>query len=340
MSSSNKKKYKLRKGRVFAVGAMALLIIAAVIALVIKLTGKNNNTNSSGSHNTINANDATGYGEFVKIQLNDCNMYIGSSVKLTCTSNPEEYASMVTWTSSNPDVVSVAADGRIYVKGTGVAAITAQYKLVSGSVTIKGIDREKPEIDENMAVVEVEDDVPVEVQTARPTDVQETSSVTPTETTEDDSDAPIESSNTSQEISQPETSAESTTEPPVTTQPESETEDEETRKAMVKAVTINTISEYGLEGYLGNTYLIKEDGNYLGEIIVDDNFVQIYVQTRTSRLDEIVRAIAKNMMPGSYENVFAVFVSANEEVNFTSEGHKIRVVSPKNGGHSQLIIYY
>ena len=320
-------KYKVRKGRVAAAATVLVILLAGIIFLVIKLS--NNKSNDAGqSISTVNPADIVKAGEYVDITLNDCNMYVGSTYKLTCVSNPESYASMVQYTSNNPDVVDVDGDGTIYVLSVGTAAITATYDVYSDAVVINAVEEGSyDEIDSDMPVYEIVDGEPVAVVVIDQTDES------------DDADA---GSDTTETTAETETSAENNTQDSgnATETTTSSDDEEDDEKALYKGSVIDTIVSLGFDKYLDDTYILEEDGNYLGEVIVGDEFVQIYVMTRTTSLDQAVKSIEQIMLPTSYESVFGWFVSATENTTLVADGHKVRIVAPANGSHTEMIIYY
>ena len=126
--------------------------------------------------------------------------------------------------------------------------------------------------------------------------------------------------------------------------PSQDKTDRDNIKESEAAKTYTAISEAvknsGFQTYLDNTYIYREDGNYLGEVIVQENMTQIYVMTRTTAMDNAFKQVVRSVIPDSYEDVFARFISASKDETFSADGIKVRVVAPVNGGHMQLIIYY
>ena len=110
-TSKGRKKYRIRKGRVAMAAGVLFLIIGLIVFVCIRAGKKHHN--NSDTQETVDYNAVVPKGQFVKVELEDCNMYIGSELDLKCTSEPEEYASKVIWTSSDEDVVTV--DGNPHV---------------------------------------------------------------------------------------------------------------------------------------------------------------------------------------------------------------------------------
>ena len=133
-TSKGRKKYRIRKGRVAMAAGVLILIIGLIVFVCIRAGKKHHN--NSDTQETVDYNAVVPKGQFVKVELEDCNMYIGSELDLKCTSEPEEYASKVIWTSSDEDVVTVDGKGHIKVVGTGAAAITATYDVLADSLTV------------------------------------------------------------------------------------------------------------------------------------------------------------------------------------------------------------
>lgn len=377
-SNGNRKRYRIRKGRVAGAAVLLTVMVAVVVFLCVFFTqrGKNNNNNSTSGINTA---DYVSEGEFIRINLLDCNMYVGSVLTLQCLVYPQENAGHIIWSSSNDEVVSVNDEGVIIVKGTGIAAITATSGVLSDSVIINGIDRDDPDTDEYMPIIDVVDDIPTVVESAaieqstRETfeyittenhtentisneattdngNAESSGTVTERDTTTDDPDSdtttatqPSEDGTTdsptkpieqpTMPIEQPTMPIEQPTNP--STEPVTETEGAENMDFARNAVTAA-----GFTRYLDNIYIFREDGYYLGEIIIEENYLQIYMMTRTRAFDTAVKSVMKEYLPNGYETVHARFVGAAADQTFSIDGHRVRIVAGVNGGHSQLIIFY
>ena len=83
-----------------------------------------------------------------------------------------------------------------------------------------------------------------------------------------------------------------------------------------------------------------EDGNYLGEVIVNDDSVQLYIQTRTTSFDTALKELLKIILPKEYNNVFMTFVQSEDNKTIVAEGHRIRIRPAGDENHAQLIISY
>ena len=107
-----------------------------------------------------------------------------------------------------------------------------------------------------------------------------------------------------------------------------------------KKEIISAIGNTSFRQYSSGIYVLQEDDNYLGEIIVGDKFVQIYVSMRTSGLDSAVKNVISVLLPEEYDNVYSQFSTISKDRTISADGRKITMVAPVNGSHSQLIIYY
>lgn len=333
-TSKGRKKYRIRKGRVAMAAGVLFLIIGLIVFVCIRAGKKHHN--NSDTQETVDYNAVVPKGQFVKVELEDCNMYIGSELDLKCTSEPEEYASKVIWTSSDEDVVTVDGKGHIKVVGTGAAAITATYDVLADSVVVRGVNRDNEGISDDLPVYDVKDNKVIVVREAQtddddadrePATSGNDRNPDVTEPTSDNSAGQDGNGGTSDNI-----------------KPSQDKTDRDNIKESEAAKTYTTISEAvknsGFQTYLDNTYIYREDGNYLGEVIVQENMTQIYVMTRTTAMDNAFKQVVRSVIPDSYEDVFARFISASKDETFSADGIKVRVVAPVNGGHMQLIIYY
>ena len=368
MESDNKrkKKYRLRKGRVAAAAGILTAVAAAAAVICVIFVNKGNNGNNGGNsptgEHTVNPDEIVDKDEYVSIDLEDCNLYVGNILRLKCSSRPEEYSRKVIWSSSDMNIVSVNGKGDIVVKAEGTAAITATCGVLSDSVIIKAVRRESQEYDKDFPVYDVSEGQVVAVQTAAPNDshspVRETEPVGEQDTgfqvqpaesdgsaenpAESDGSAenpttlPEETGNTGQEHpADAPTAASEGEEQTSSVQPATEAPGEGPRDILTAG-----INAAGFTKYLDDTFIYSEAGVYLGEIIVGDSFSQIYVMTRTTSFDAAIKNVIMTLLPGVYENVFAQLISAESDRTFNADGYKVRIVAPAGGGHAQLIIYY
>ena len=127
---------------------------------------------------------------------------------------------------------------------------------------------------------------------------------------------------------------------PVTEKPTVKPTEPTTAKPDYKLLLLETLPTIGYTRHLETVYLYKEDGNYLGEVIVNDDSVQIYVQTRTTGFDAALKELLKVVLPREYNNVFVVFVQSDTNKTIVAEGHTIRIRPSEDENHAQLIISY
>lgn len=348
----HKKKYRVRKGRVAAAIAVAVVVVSAIAVVCVFFANKGNNGNKGSTPTleyTVNPAEIVQDGEYVRIDMEDCNLYVGNILRLKCISNPEEYADRVIWSTSDGDVVSVNGKGDIIVKSEGTAAISATYGVFSDSVIIHAVSREDKNYDNELPVYDVSDGEIVVIQTVATGDTVNPNPESGLDTEEEtDRDAVIPDEPATQpgdgnsgnggnggEEQQTKPSggpSGDNTEPAGETEPDSEDS--------IKDKFVGDVLNAGFSKYLDDTYIYVEAGNYLGEIIVGDSFSQIYVMTRTSSFDASLKQVIMSLLPTEYENVFARLISAQTDSTFGADGYKVRIVAPTGGGHAQLIIYY
>ena len=319
-----RKKYRLRKGRVAGASAVLVVIIVLVVLVIMNIVKScSNNKNNGGTpvDGTVNPEELVNEGEFINISLEDCNLYVGTKMALTCTSNPEDLADQVIWKSSDTSVVTVDARGNILVKAVGAAAVTATCGVLSDSVVINGIERRMDDdnVRSELPIYDVQEGKLVVIQTAAGEDDRQ-----PDETT---GETKGEKPSASKEETPSETAA---------VVPEETT----ANKVNWKKEIISAIGNTSFRQYSSGIYVLQEDDNYLGEIIVGDKFVQIYVSMRTSGLDSAVKNVISVLLPEEYDNVYSQFSMISKDRTISADGRKITMVAPVNGSHSQLIIYY
>lgn len=340
------KKYRIRKGRVAlaAVIVFALLagIVIGIVSLVHNISGrKNTQAEPAGILQTLPE------GEYVRIDMEDCNMYVGTIMRLKCVSEPGNYADKVMWKSSDDGVVSVNKTGDILVRSAGTAAITATYGTLSDSVIIKAVNRDSHDTDSNLPVYDVDDKGQIVVaETAAGNEgtgnilaTDAYPAVTSGITSSDDGKDMTEAAHPSDAAVQTVPAADGENPESGGNEPK-ETETSEDSQISYQEMVTQTAVNSGFKQYVGDTYIFAEDDNYLGEAIIGPDYVQIYVMTRTSSFDSAVKNVITSVVPDSCESIFTGFVSADRDQTINADGHMVRIIAPSGGGHAQLIIYY
>ena len=87
--------------------------------------------------------------ESISIVKDDADILLGESQYLKCEFTPENTTDKtVEWSSSDENIISVAANGEITANKLGVATITATHKELSNSIDIevKPVDAKSVEI--------------------------------------------------------------------------------------------------------------------------------------------------------------------------------------------------
>lgn len=327
-----KKKYRVRKGRVAAAAAVLLLLTGVIVFLCVRPKNKGNNPVESDD-GTVNPAELVSDGEYIEITQEDCNLYIGSSIVLKCRSNPEDYALKVIWTSDS-ECVSVDQNGKITVNSPGIAAVTATYGVLSDAVVINAIDKETPDNVISQLPVYKADDTGNAVMEKPAEDASEDDSED-NDTTQGGGDKTETRPVINETKPSKDDGKENTTQAPGKTELTGEEE-----KVINKSIITTAVADGGFIRYIENTYIYLEDGNYLGEVIIGEDYVQIYVMTRTKTFDSIIKKVIGSLVGDASENVYAWLVSATEDSTFSQGGHKIRIVAPVDGGHAQLMLYY
>jgi hypothetical protein len=302
------------------------LIAGVVFALCLK---KNKNGNNSGTVfvTTENGDEQnTESGEYIRIEANDGSYHIGTQMLLEFTASSDELAEGIIWKSSNESIVTVTSSGEVVVVGEGTAVITITSGIYTDSLVIQGITTDKE-------TVNFETEAPD--NPISPTTGGDTEPVTkPVEKPTEPVTKPVE------KPTEPATKpVEKPTEPP-TTKPVVKPTEPPTVKPDYKLLLTEALPTIGYTRHLEDVYLYMEDGNYLGEVIVNDDSVQLYIQTRTTSFDTALKELLKIMLPKEHNNVFMTFVQSEDNKTIVAEGHRIRIRPAGDENHAQLIISY
>ena len=329
------------KKSVIGILIMSCLVAAVVFAICLK-KDKNGNTSGTTFVTTDNSEEQhTEQGEYIRIDAVDGSYHIGTRMLLKFTASSDELAEGVVWKTSDSNIVTVSTSGEAEVVGEGTAIITITSGIYSDSMVVQGIT-----VDKETEVFETDaPERPTETDTDSP-------SSGPTEpVTERPGDRPTEPVTDRPATKPTEPVTERPTEPdtdgptvkptePVTEKPTVKPTEPTTAKPDYKLLLLETLPTIGYTRHLETVYLYKEDGNYLGEVIVNDDSVQIYVQTRTTGFDAALKELLKVVLPREYNNVFVVFVQSDTNKTIVAEGHTIRIRPSEDENHAQLIISY
>lgn len=336
-----KKKDNFKTIVISSITLFGIIVFILVVCVTCGRRGNNNNKGNQGS-SAINISEYINEDEFLDINMDDFTLYVDDIITLSCYSNPPEYADSVNWSSSDNNVLTVAFDGTVTAISEGIAAVTVTYGVLTDSIIIKVIS-EEASIDEEFPMYNPEETKPA------PTVSETTAPIIPTApavTTPAVTDAPEMPTTTAPTEFSPESDTKPTETKPVVTEPV-ETSPVATTPAAtepveedVKDVILNNLPQNEFSVYLENTYVFKEDGNYLGQVIVTENFTQIYVMTRTTHFDSCLKSFLQTVLPTGYLRAFDNLATATSDKTFYVDGYKVRAVASPNGGHSQLIIYY
>ena len=344
---TKKKKKKKSKYNVKRIVICALIFCAIITGIVILIcvAGKNKgDNNKSNTNSPIDVNDYINDGEYVVINADDCSLYVGSKATLTCSSHLSDDEKDVVWITNNPDVVTVDYMGNIEVMSAGMAVITATKGALSDSVIINAIEKKN----ENPTG----ESVPDEIETIFPIyEVGTAGEIIPPPTTpSQDNPATKPGGSETEKVTKPNDNPEKPTkepdwEPtqPVQTQPvhtEPEQTEPEQESVPYEELVKAALTANGFTKYQEQTYVFNEDGNYLGQVVVNPDNVHIYVKMRTRAFDAAISNLITVLLPNQYNNVFTNFITAKVDQTYYSEGHRIRIVLSVNESHAQLIISY
>lgn len=347
MNDTKKKKKKTKQKQKIKTFVITLIVFLAIIAIVtaacVKCGKRGNTPNNNPISSAVNINEYIGDDEYLKINAEDCTIYVDSVIKLTCSSNPVEYSMGVSWTSSDTSILTITYDGTVTAIKEGIAVVTATHGVMSSSIIINVIDKEAAP-DEDFPIY-----TPVipDVSTAPGGENNTTAgNVTTSSQSGGNENQSQEQGTTS--VSTPDETTGSQNQPttqdnpatqPVPTQPGT-TAPLEGPTVNIKDNIVNSLSECGFSSYIGDTYVFEEDGNYLGQVIVESDFTQLYVMTRTTYFDSKIKEFLATVLPTGHTITFNNLVNSQKDMTFYADGHKVRVIASPNGGHSQLIIYY
>lgn len=102
---------------------------------------------------------------------------------------------------------------------------------------------------------------------------------------------------------------------------------------------VGNLPNYGFNKYLDNTYVYQENNAYLGEIIISSNMTHIYIKERSGDFDNAIAGVLGELLPESSSSVWNTYTTATSDQTVNVDGRVVRLVVPKDSGHSQIVIY-
>lgn len=334
-------KVKRKSKKVVSWLILAAVLIAGATCLILRNKGNNYNKNKE----TDFYPDSTNRGNYIDILTEDCSLYIGTALTLKCEANPESALENVFWSTSDSAIVSVDDNGKAIVVGVGTAVITATSDMLTDSVVIIGIEKEAQTVEGETVT---EPALPIFIPNEKGELVPENPTEPETEG-KTDSDIPVKPTREPSTYEVPTLEKPTRVEKP--TEAPTKAPEKPTQAVTVptepdvdyQAVLMSSLSSLGYTKYkegLDYVFIYKEDGNYLGEVIINDSFVQIYIQTRTTGFDEAIKALISLVVPEDYNKVFSAFVGASDNKTIKVQNHTIRIRPASGENHAQLIISY
>lgn len=336
-------KAKLNVKRVVICLIVFLGIVAGITCLILKKKGNNSDKkNNSSTVYTGSIQQET----YINILTEDCSLYVGTVITLKCEANPEDILNNLLWTSSDEEIAVIDDNGKLTVVGTGTTIVTVTNGMLTDSIIVIGVEKEEP-TGENETVTEPM--LPIFVPDGNgglvpenPTKKEEQGNPDEKETKPAETESVTEPTSKEEYVTPGSTDAETKPEVKPETEPDTDAEPETTADNInYQELIIDSITSLGYSRYKQDyIYIYEEDGNYLGEVIVNDSFLQIYIQTRTTGFDEALKALIALVIPDEYENVYAAFVGAKDNKTIKVQNHTIRIRPATGDNHAQLIISY
>lgn len=322
---------------------LVLSVITGIIVVIGVFSGNNNIKKdyvSAGNKESVekeNVAKNTDEEWAVRVNLDNCTLYVGTVLEVSATVTPTDGA--VTWLSSNPEALIIDQNGKIVVAGTGIATITASVgaandtviiecleeggKAVLGFPVYSGIPEYNNAGETDTTNVTNPSDMSA-AQTETTAAVQQTAQIRETErasekSTEDKNVKPTEG----------------VTKPVITaTQPAQKPISEVDSSQMGTVLTQN-----GFTLHSDGTYVYEKDSVYYGEIIIDSDKTHIYILQNQQDFEQAAMQIIGKLIPVSYDSVWKTALKAQSDMSMNVDGRTVRIVVPQAGGHKQIVIY-
>lgn len=348
-------KYKIKPVPVAILCGTILLIIAGVVAIVSGF-GKNQEQKPTidvkpvGSRPQPSQGNETQSGQVkvsVKIGMEDCILTTDQSIKVTVTVEPSDTDAAVIWKSSDESVMTVTSDGIISAKKTGVSALTATVGNVTDAIVVKWVSPQESSsssVPVNPPAGETGTVKPIlPLQPEKPTQGQSGENTTGSTQNPTQGSTQVSTPAPTQGSTQVSTQAptQGSTQAPTQGTTQGSTQTPTTGREGLKSTDLYTVLPgCGFTRYISNVYVYgTEKENYCGEVIIESNVATIYIGTRTAEFDNAVQTVLTYLLPDNAGDVWKTYLGAGSDTTFMVGTRKVRIVTPKNGGHSQIVVW-
>ena len=297
----------------------------------------------------------------------DTDNYNAVDMKISLTVN--KAAKALLWSSSDDSVFSVDENGIVTVKGTGNAVLTATVGTVSDAVVIEGITDAATGSSENLPVFiadSYDSSYTVSGSSGNRTGTQATGSGSSSyqgssengssyQGTSGTSGGQTASGGQNSGSDYTGSSGNAWSDNSGSNNSGNQNQDNggnnnsgsqdsgNTDNGSSGGQTSSTIGEslpaLGFNHMMSNVYVYEEGNNYYGEVITQPNVAIIYIMQRSSGFDNVINQVLQRLVPGGASQIWNNYSTATTDKTFTINDRKIRIVMPKGGGHSQIVIY-
>lgn len=314
----------------------------------------------------------------VNIGMGDCILTTDQIVKVTVNVEPSNTDTAVIWKSSDESVMTVTEDGVISAKKAGVSALTATVGNVTDAIVVKWVTPENsgsstepvnPHIGGGQVITPLQPERPTQGQsqgqsqgstqgatqgtivsptvtpsqgssqapTTKPTSPVVTPTMSPTT-------APSQGSTQAPTIKPTSPTTTPTVAPtvaPIIVPTVVPTQAPSVDVEGLKSTELYTVLPgMGFTRLYSNVYSYgNTKDNYCGQVIIEPNQATIYVATRNTEFDNAIKNVLASMLPESADAVWRSYVGAGSDTTFMVGLRKVRIVTAKNGGHSQIVVW-
>ena len=305
----------------------------------------------------------------VEIEFEDSAVLVGTRFKVTAIVTPSDTDKALLWSSSDDSVFSVDENGIVTVKGTGNAVLTATVGTVSDAVVIEGITDAATGSSENLPVFiadSSDSSYTVSGSSGNRTGTQTTGSGSSSyqgssengssyQGTLGTSGGQTASGGQNSGSDYTDSSGNAWSDNSGSNNSGNQNQDNggnnnsgsqdsgNTDNGSSGGQTSSTIGEslpaLGFNHMMSNVYVYEEGNNYYGEVITQPNVAIIYIMQRSSGFDNVINQVLQRLVPGGASQIWNNYSTATTDKTFTINDRKIRIVMPKGGGHSQIVIY-
>ena len=365
IKSSRLKKRKKKKNTTYNVLIAVLCASIIIVFMLCFMLGFNylSEETSGKKSNNENQNVLSSDGEsiiYLSIDQESFTAVSGMEIQLTATVDAAIEGKYLWWKSNNEEVAYVDENGMLYIFDEGIAAVTVVSGDYSDSIAVEVVSDKDNSTKLGLPMYELEEEMftegaeevtsetgvkpvtpSINEETVNSDSIYESSSDELGKTDNPESSIALEepAEEVSEAITEAETEVGTESVEEVTTATQVTTKDTVAGGKIDTAELMSVLTANGFTKYMDDIGVFNADGEYLGEIIIEEDKVHVYIKARTEQFDVALKNMLSYLLPEKSEEAWEEYISATSDKTINMGARNVRIIMAENNSHSQIIVY-